>query len=355
MTVIVNRVVGRRSRGGRGLWTTQLVLVLVLVSDVSAAPATPLTDRAVETIRRQATHMARGNPSMAPEYFTALAIANFVQARVSSLNYAVLKTEKLPLPSTVEECLQKKAGICGNHVAVFLEISRRLKLRARPVEFYFRGETPKANHSHICVEVFYRGAWRLFDVTWGTYYRIPGDRRDHLADVTRLRSSRFSRKWAVTNESDLWYQQWVSRSLDPLEYLDAPRLDILRGRRGTIHLRESDRDGGVQRFQPIHQPNFVGRNDSNRDYGPVSVVLECPDSQARTVSMDVLGLAGSGALVVICGKTRIEVPFAQITGGQQLNVPLRASIGNQPVRLETHSSSPKGVAYVVFRFIEVGP
>ena len=100
---------------------------------------TPLTDRAVEHIRRQAKHMALGSRSLAPEFFSALATANFVQARMSSLNYSILSIEKKKLPTNVEQCLEKGAGICGNHVAAFLELSKRLGLRARPVEFYFRG------------------------------------------------------------------------------------------------------------------------------------------------------------------------------------------------------------------------
>ena len=97
----------------------------------------PLTDRAVEHVRRQAGHMTRGNRKVAPEFFSSLAIANYVQSHLSSLNYSILGSSKQTLPTNVEECLQKKAGICGNHVAAFLEISRRLGLRARPVELCF--------------------------------------------------------------------------------------------------------------------------------------------------------------------------------------------------------------------------
>ena len=171
--------------GSRGIpwWVCTSVTCLALSMSIRAeGPSkTPLTDRAVDQIRRQAKHMARGNQSAAPEFFSALAPANFVQARISSLNHSILSIEKKKLPGSVEQCLEKRAGLCGNHVAAFLEISKRLKLRARPVEFYFRGDKPQKNHSHICVEVFYGDRWRLFDITWGSYFRRPDGALDQQA------------------------------------------------------------------------------------------------------------------------------------------------------------------------------
>ncbi len=337
-------------------WVRTSVICLVLSVSVQAeGPSkTPLTDRAVEQIRRQAKHMARGSRSVAPEFFLAQATANFVQARISSLNYAILSAGKKKLPASVEQCLEKRAGICGNHVAAFLEISQRLGLRARPVEFYFRGNKPQENHSHICVEVFYRGHWRLLDITWGTYFPIPGRRRDDLADVARLRSDRRSRDWAITNQSDLWYQQWITSGLDPLEYLDAPQMDILRGRRGTIHLRVSSREGHREMFHPLHQPNFVGRNQADQDYGPVVVRLERPNPKATVVHLDVLGVAGKGSLMIFCGEKRHMIPFADIKSGQRLRIQLSQPIGKQSVRLEAGPDEPGGVAYVVYRVITLG-
>ena len=344
--------------GSRGIpwWVCTSVTCLALSISIRAeGPSkTPLTDRAVDQIRRQAKHMARGNPSVAPEFFSSLATTNFVQARMSSLNYSILSAEKKTLPASVEQCLEKRAGICGNHVAAFLEISQRLGLRARPVEFYFRGDKPQKNHSHICVEVFYRGHWRMFDITWGTYFPIPGSRRDDLADVSRLRSDRRSRDWAITNQSNLWYRQWITSNLDPLEYLDAPQMDILRGRRGTIRLRASAREGHREKFRPLHQPNFVGRNQAHPDYGPVVVLLESPDPKATVVHLDVLGLAGKGSLVIFCGEKRHTIPFADIKSGQTLRTRLSQPIGKQGVRLEARPDEPGGVAYVVYRVITLG-
>jgi hypothetical protein len=314
-------------------------------------PATPFTDQAVEHIRRQAEHMARGNSKVAPEFFSSLAAANYVQSRLSSLNYSILGSSKQKLPTNVEECLKKKAGICGNHVATFLEISRRLGLRARPVEFYFHGTDPGKNHSHICAEVFYGGRWRLFDITWGTYFAKPQGAPDDLADVVGLRANRDRRSWAITNQSDLWYQQWKASGLDPLEYLDDQKMDILRGRRGTIHLRVSGREGGREEFRPVHQPNFFGRNQLDRDFGPLVIRLEKPAGMATALHLDVLGKAGRGSLLVTVGKQRHMVPFDDIKSGKTLTTKFTRPIGRQPVTLQAISEKPGGIAYVVFRTI----
>lgn len=340
------------------LLTAWLCLVLAGMLPPLSCPAaeptaTPHTDRAVAQIRKQAAHLAKGRRSIAADFFSGLATANFVQSRLSSLNYSVRAVAKEPLPTNVEECLKWNAGICGNHVAAFLEIAQRLGLRARPVEFYFRGAKPDKNHSHICVEVFYQERWRLFDITWGTYFRKPDDALDNLVDIETLRTSPQVRDWAVTNQSDLWYQQWTASGLDPLEYLDHTRVDILRGRQGTIHLEAVDREANRATYQPRHQPNFVGRNRTDQDYGTVTVQLESPPAKARVLQLEVLGFAGSGTLTVTSGSQRLSIPFAELTAGKTQSISFQAPVGKQVVRLQTSPTSPRGVAYVVFRTIRL--
>ena len=334
-----------------GLLTVCLLCQGAAVASQAADPtaSTPHLDRAVELVRRQADHMSRGRKSVSAEFFASLATANFVQSRLSSLNYSRRATAEQKLPTSVEECLQMNAGICGNHVATFLEIARRLELRARPVEFYFRGERPDTNHSHICAEVFYRNRWRLFDITWGTFFRRPGGGLDDLAGIEELRSNRMSRAWAITNQSDLWYQQWKATGLDPLEYLHHARVDILRGRKGTIHLEAAVRDGTSAVYQPLHQPNFVGRNSADRDYGPLTMQLEATPAEATVLQLEVLGRAGRGELVVSCGPQRSSIPFDDLPAGQMRTVRFPRPLGKHVVRVQTTAAEPGGVAYVVFR------
>ena len=162
-----------------------LTLMLMACPLAAQEQATPATDTAVESIRQQMELLGGSLPGLSREYVCALATMNHVQSELSSLRYAVLSKAQKPVPKTVEECFQLQAGICGNHIAAFLEIAGRLEVRARPVEFYLHGETPQENHNHICVEVFYRDKWRFLDVTWGTLYRRPGGAVDEL--VSKLK------------------------------------------------------------------------------------------------------------------------------------------------------------------------
>ncbi|MEE3369132.1 MAG: transglutaminase domain-containing protein [Planctomycetota bacterium] len=328
-------------------------LIPALACPAVEPTATPHTDRAVAQIRQQAAHLAKGRRSITADFFSSLATVNFVQSRLSSLNYSVRAVAKEPLPTNVEESFKWNAGICGNHVAAFLEIAQRLRLRARPVEFYFRGSEPDKNHSHICVEVFYDKRWRLFDITWGTYFRKPGDALDNLVDIETLRGNPQVRSWAVTNQSDLWYQQWTASGLDPLEYLDHARVDILRGRQGTIHLEAVDREPDQATYQPRHQPNFVGRNRADKDYGTVTVQLESPPVEAMTLQLEVLGFAGNGTLTVTSGSQRLSIPFAELFAGQTRTISFKAPVGKQVVRLQTSPTPAGGVAYVVFRTLRL--
>ena len=241
---------------------------------------------------------------------------NYVQSRLSSLNYSVRKTDQQPLPKNVEQCLEMRAGICGNHIAAFLELAERLKVRARPVEFYIHGPTPAKNHNHICVEVYYREQWRFVDVTWGTFFHKPDGALDELATIAEIRTHDESRQWAVTNETDLWYQQWKSSGLDPLEYIDHPEVDTLRGRNGTIRLKPQAAEKGGRQYTPIHQPNFVGRNDAKADFGSIRVQLLGVPAATNSLAIKVLGVAGSGELVVLSGKQRFLVPFSELKAGE---------------------------------------
>lgn len=337
----------------RGL---MLAFVLVFPAAQMSAEETPATEQAVRQIQLQADRLADVRPGLSRAYVTALAIMNHVQSRVSSLNYSLRSTAGEKLPTSVEECLQMEAGICGNHIAVFLEIATRLKLRSRPVEFYFHGDTPAQNHSHICVEVFYREKWRLLDVTWGTYYRLPVGPGDNLASIDEVRASLRSRRWAVTNESDLWYRQWKASGLDPLEYVDHEKVDILRGRRGTIRLSPQSKSVGVE-YAPIHQPGYLGRNEKNKDYGPISLELIRGDVVPKLLRLHVRGLVGRGQLVVAAGERggQVATPLVQLKAGKVIQVNLeglKLSAG-QSLTIRVDAESADEIAYVVYSQIDV--
>lgn len=332
---------------------TLITLLLILLTRLAIAdqPATPRTDEATRTIRRQVKQLSNRHSGIAPEYLFSVATLNYVQSRLSSLNYSARKTDKQPLPANVEQCLEMQAGICGNHIATFLELAGRLNIRARPVEFYIHGKTPAKNHNHICVEVFYNDRWQFFDITWGTFFRKPAGPLDNLASIDEIRANADSRKWAITNNTDVWYQQWKAAGLDPLEYIDHRQVDVLRGRAGTIRLVAVEKTDTRQKFQPIHQPNFVGRNRANTDFGSITLALRDVDPATKTMKIHVAGLAGSGQLIVTAGDQRIMVPLTGVQAGQTITADLSKLVLANQLQLHFQSNRSDGIGYLVYQDI----
>ena len=327
------------------------MLALASVGQTADSPPTSSQlDEAVEMVRKQVAWFGPHPEQYSREFLISLATMNLVQSRVSPLNYAGLLKAGKSLPRNPEECLAQHAGICGNQVQTFNAIANRLGLRTRTVEFYIRGKQPQQNHSHICVEVFFAGGWRLFDVTWGTYYRQPAGRVDDLLSWTQIRQSSNARKLAVSNRSDLWWQQTVAAGFDPLEYLEAQTMDVLLGRGGTIQLVATT--GPQLKYVPTHQPNYVGRNSDAADRGTIKLRLLDVSPKCKSLTIDVLGLAGSGQLQVRGKRGLVSLPLDGIQPGQVLVDLSQLQIDNR-LELSVQPTQPRGVGYVVFRNIAV--
>ena len=310
----------------------------------SAESPTKETDRFVSDIQSRVAHLSQRSETLPKEFVTAVAIMNGVQARLSSLNYAILKQQGKPTPNTTEECLALRAGICGNHIAAFLTVAGQLGLRARPVEFYIAGPSPAQNASHICVEVYYNQRWHLFDVTWGTYFVF----QNNVAAIDQIRKSgTTSRDWAVTNESDLWYLQWKDAGHDPLVYVDHTHVDILRGRKGTIRLRPNQ-----QTYTPVQQPNFVGLNTKKQDYGAIRVQLPDAAVESNTVELEVLGKAGNGTVVLSSGEQQTRLPMSALNVGTNV-IKLHQPTREPGIMVSIDVDPAIGVGYVVYSSIQV--
>ena len=336
--------------------------IVLLLSLTLALPSVGHTDerkrpisqlnQAVETIRKQVDWFGPQPKKYSRHFLMSVATMNLVQSRVSPLNYALLSKQKRTLPTNPEECLAQRAGICGNQVLTFIAIGKRLGLRTRTVEFYIRGKQPQQNHSHICVEVFFGGEWRLFDVTWGTYYRQPAGRVDDLLSWTQLQQSANARNLAVSNRSDLWWQQSVAAGIDPLEYIDAKMMDVLLGRGGTIHLTATTAPQPL--YVPTHQPNYVGRNSDEPDRGTINFRLLHVTPDCKSLTINILGLAGSGQLRVRGKVGSVLVAFDNIQPGP-LQVDLSQVRIDDSLELSVQPARPDGVGYVVFRNIGLQP
>ncbi len=321
--------------------STVLIFCLICIGSQAKAQATEI-ERFVSDIQSQVTHLRQRSETLPKEFVTAVAIMNGVQARLSSLNYSILKQQGKPTPNTTEECLAQRAGICGNHIAAFLAVADQLELRARPVEFYIAGTSPSENASHICVEVYYKQRWHLFDVTWGTYYVL----QNNVASIEQIRKfGTKSRDWAITNESDLWYLQWKDAGHDPLVYVDHMHVDILRGRKGTIRLRPNK-----QTYTPVHQPNFVGLNTKNQDYGAIEVQLQDAVEGSTIVELEVLGKAGNGTVVISDGKQQKRLPMSTLNVGTNV-IKLNQPTGDTRIMISIDVDPVIGVGYVVYSSI----
>jgi hypothetical protein len=323
------------------LISTVSLFCLICIGSPADAQTTE-TERFVGDIQSRVAHLRQRSKTLPKEFVTAVAIMNGVQARLSSLNYAILKQQGKPTPKTTEECLALRAGICGNHVAAFLTVADQLELRVRPVEFYIAGTSPSENTSHICVEVYYNQRWHLFDVTWGTYYML----QNNVASIDQIRKSGTkSRDWAATNESDLWYLQWKDAGHDPLVYVDHMHVDILRGRKGTIRLRDYK-----QTYTPVHQPNFVGLNTKNQDYGAIQVQLQDTVAGLTTLELEILGKAGNGTVVISDGKQQKRLPMSTLNVGTNV-IKLNQPTGDTRITISIDVDPLIGVGYVVYSSI----
>ena len=308
-----------------------------------AESQTTETARFVSDIQLQVAQLSQRSKTLPKEFVTAVAIMNGVQARLSSINYAILKRQGKPIPNTTEDCLALRAGICGNHIAAFLTVADQLGLRTRPVEFYIAGPAPAQNTSHICVEVYYNQRWHLFDITWGTYFVL----HNNVASIDDIRESGTkSRDWAVSNESDLWYLQWKDAGHDPLVYVDHMHVDILRGRKGTIRLRPNQ-----QTYTPVHQPNFIGLNTKDEDYGAIRVQLLDTVTGSNTIELEVLGKAGNGTVVLSNGKHQTRLPMSTLNVG--INLIKLAKPTSVPALIISIDVDPAiGVGYLVYSSIQ---
>jgi hypothetical protein len=314
---------------------------------------TPKLDDAVNSIREQVDWFGERPNGYSREFLTAVATMNYVQSRVSPLNYSLLVKAKKPLPTTAEEYLASQAGICGGQVMTFLELLNRLGVRNRPVEFYLRGQTRAENHSHIGTEVFYADKWHFFDITWGTFYRRGDQARKRVDDVlsiSEILATEEARQLAVTNRSDLWFQQWTANGFDPFEYLTASQMDLIVGRGGVVTLRPADDAKSRYLYIPTHQPNYIGRNNRSPDFGSLSFRLTDVKRTTTSCNITVSGVAGSGKLVIRGKSGEVTRPLSVLTAGDH-----RIDLSNLEIdgelRLTVDSGNNREVGYFVFKQI----
>ncbi|MFO0730906.1 MAG: transglutaminase domain-containing protein [Nitrospiraceae bacterium] len=308
-------------------------------AEAPATAATSVVESALKTIEQDAEYVSKYVPwpsgtdvRQVREFALALSAMNFVQQLVSSLQYGYrLHATPEDLPTTVEACLSANAGICGNQVAVYIDLVHRLGLQVRSVEFYWTTAKGQAM-SHVGVEVKLAGKWRYLDVTWGAYFLDSDRDRADMPFYTRLLSFEelqrlpANKRRRMTNESALVYQLQLQQHLDPFEYLSADK-SVLFGKAGTIVL-PAERQGTGLRFQPTNRPNYVGvvQDYNSAELGATAVALRVPGA-GESLDVNLTGIVcAEGKLLLQSDRQRIELSLP-VKGERHVKVPLNGAGG----------------------------
>ncbi|MEC9096982.1 MAG: transglutaminase domain-containing protein [Planctomycetota bacterium] len=313
------------------------------ISEVKSSELGKYGRELLASVNQRVEQRKVGDSSSSVEFVKTSILMSQIQSIVSPRKYSELSASGKGLPVTVEDCLESKAGICGNQVACFLALAEHLKLRARPVEFYLHGDEPSVNSSHIGVEVQFSGDWRFFDITWGTFFR----RKGNILSISQvLKMGTDARRWAITNELDQWYLHWKNAGLDPLVYVDHPRMDMLRGRQGNIRIFPVDSN-----YTPVHQPAYVGLNSLHKDYGPLGITLKDIPFASMSFAMEVTGVAGDGVLVIAQKDKvyRVKIESMKI-GNNRFELPFQFHAGD--IKIAIQQRNPRRIGYLVYSTIE---
>ena len=202
------------------------------------------------------------------------------------------------LPDTFQEpggdvdlCLDLGYGLCGNHVAIFIELLGVLGIERRPVQFYYIVDDFR--YSHIAVEVFLDGHWRFFDPHYGRFWvNIEGDHFD-LATYEALKAS-LSEFQELSIETSLW--NLANQGLEAKEYFLRHDVTTIRSEGGLVDISGGYIGNGVVSLE--HLPSYVGDNTDDGHDG-IAYDLDLGDG-FHDVRFDVESVAGCNEASRFC-------------------------------------------------------
>lgn len=335
----------------------------------SALPreSTPSADewlaRAAEYVSGEVAYAAStiGNAVQRPlppaevEILLAATAVRYVSNRLSPLRYGFLvRMLGREAPTSPAMCVELGIGICGHHIETTLTLVRRLGLKARSVQFYWVG--PQGSASHILAEVHAGGAWRLFDVTWGTWFTRSAENLLDIAsyaDLDRGDFESFHRQTDMTNPA---YVAARLGGLDPFAYLrDWANKSVLVGMNGTVWLagQATEKDG--ERWIPRDAPNFVGRALDHGELasGTVHLALVSNHDHTRGLVFNDAVVACRKGEVIVTGDgravSRSTLPAAGSARSHfRITWPEAVQARTFGVRVESPDDAP---CYFVFRSI----
>lgn len=214
-----------------------------------------------------------------------IAVARTVPILAATDVYAFQEkaTANFRLPGVdADVILDARHGICGNHSALAIALLERAGLQARYVRFFYTDPVSELRNSHVVVEVWIDGAWRLVDTTYGTYW---GDLEDMASLEEVMEDPSGSAFWNSALVPD---RDPTAANFAPFEpYRANP--SILRGEVGTITLNLD----GVETLE--HVPSYIGDNQSDGFYGGIEFDLDLP---GNTLVLEVRVVSGDGDICV---------------------------------------------------------
>ncbi|MDX1837990.1 transglutaminase domain-containing protein [Legionella taurinensis] len=226
------------------------------------------------------------------DIYRALEAMNLIQNIAGSgrYNYLTLTSEKSVALSMNEQSLMLKRGygICGNHQVMFLQIMELLKVKARPVDFYYT-DINGQSCNHAAAEVKIGKKWRYFDITWGSIWVKEKNNLSTLLSLEDVLDKKGKRMSGLNS----WYLHFTYPRLvgDPLEYLTAKPLQILRNKGGLLTVPVVNNQAAFDGL-----PKYIGKTSSS---SPLSMKFkDIPHSMEAII--DVQGKGG------LCTKSAIE-------------------------------------------------
>lgn len=237
-------------------------------------------------------------------------------------------------PNDPITALEKGIGICGNHVQLFDAVLRKLGLRTRTVQFWWRDDNGKSV-SHIALEVFWNGRWRLYDPTFGAFFVAADD--DAAAEPLGAEDARRRHIRPVLNPMRVTYRYYLIAGADPFAHLKREDVDVTVGGKGVVTVPlEGSPDERASHF--LNVPNYVG--DNQADGVPDGQSFRFRGLAGRyTATIDITGEAGCTRSQLLMNEQPIPV---------EPGVHTLAGVEN-PETLQI--SGPDDVCYVVLKEI----
>ncbi len=321
-------------------WLFALLLVFLLFPLPVQAEISYI-QRAVNRINTEVNYVSAQFPTVPRDFFVALSTLGYVHNQVNPYVYGYYRSISETIDS-VEEALEKQAGLCGTQSWVYATLIRELGLQARTIQIY---QMDRYNGgSHVVTEVYFNGKWNLIDSTTGTFYR--NGKMYELMSFEEINGKANFSDYVVSSQSGMSYQAWKYKGVNPYPYILSTTKDVLISRKGVLNLHPVGNNYPLTNLE-----NHVGKAWFKLDncYGNVSYKFH-DIAGATKLKLVVSGNRGEGNLILTCGSQQMFIPSFE---GERI-IDLSAYNLSQGLTMTAIPSSGE-TCYYVFSKIEMMP